>query len=1029
MAGDRATPGSAAAAFFTRAASTTVPVDRLAADLRARLEGEVRFDHGSRALYATDSSNYRQVPLGVVIPKHIPDVIAAIEAAHQHGAPLLGRGAGTSLAGQCCNEGVVIDFSKRLNRVIEVDPRTATARVEPGAVLDTLRAAAAPYGLTFGPDPATHRWCTLGGMIGNNSCGVHSVMAALYGPGPTTADNVDALNVVTYRGLRVRVGATDDDAFRQVASAGGPVADLFHRLKAFQERYADRIRREFPRIPRRVSGYNLPALLPENGFHVARALVGSESTLVTVAEATVHLIAARPHRVLVAVGFQDVFTAADHVTEVLSYRPIAVEGLDERLTEDLRRAGLDAGNLRLLPEGKGWLLVEFGADDAGEASANAAEFAAAFRRKSSALAVSVYHKAEDQERLWEIRESGLAATAHPAGDRPTWPGWEDSAVAPERFGQYLRDISRLFDRYGYHADLYGHFGQGCLHCRVDFDLQTPDGVADFRSFLLEAADLVHRYGGSLSGEHGDGQARGELLKRMFSAEMLQAFREFKSIWDPDGMMNPGKIIDADPVDAHLRLGATYNPPAARTEFRFPEDGGSFARATLRCVGVGKCRQTDAGTMCPSYMVTREEKHSTRGRARLLFEMLIGDPLDGGWNAGEVHEALDLCLACKGCKGECPVHVDMATYKAEFLSHYYRHRLRPRSAYAFGLIRRWARVASLAPRLVNTVAQMPWLRPVLAAATGMAADRRVPQFATQTFSRWFASRHRPVPMNSLPVLLWPDTFNDHFHPETLRAAVDVLERSGLRVEVPRARVCCGRPLYDYGMLDQARRQLSEIIDVLGGQIRAGVPLVVLEPSCAAVFRDELLNMLPGSEDAKRLSQQTFTLAEFLVRHDCAPLHPLTRTALVHGHCHQKAVIGTGADVQLLDRTGLDYELLDSGCCGMAGSFGFERDHYAVSMAVGERVLLPAVRAAPADTLIVADGFSCREQIAQGTGRRALHLAELLRMAMQDEPERRDRTDYATAEVLTASEIAGGALAAVGVALAIAAWQRPGVTTGR
>ena len=650
-----ATPRTQPVRLHTRTTSAdgtgSIDLHALSGDLRSAIGGEVRFDAGSRALYATDSSNYRQVPIGVVIPRHADDVERGVGVARQHGAPVLGRGGGTSLAGQCCNAAIVFDFSKEMHHVIGVDPARRIARVQPGLVLDDLRAEAGRHGLTFGPDPATHSWCTLGGMIGNNSCGVHSVMADFYGEGPTTAHNVDALEVLTYRGVRQWLGSVDGEIYRRVMSDGGPRADLLGRLKSFQQQYADLIRREFPAIPRRVSGYNLPALLPENGFHVARALVGSESTLALVLAADVHLIPAMPHRRLVVLGFDDVYAAADHVPDVLAYRPVGLEGFDNRLVRDLRATGLGAGDLRLLPEGNGWMLVEFGGAAEEEAEAAAQEFTADIRRRRPEVSVMVFDRPEDQHRIWTIRESGLAATAHVSGEHPTWPGWEDSAVPPERFGAYLRDIRALFDRHGYEADLYGHFGQGCLHCRIDFDLRSAEGIARFRAFMTEAADLVKSYGGSLSGEHGDGQARGELLDRMFSPEMLQAFREFKSIWDPDWKMNPGKVIDARPLDADLRLGTGYAPPAVSTWFQYPDDGGSFSHATRRCVGVGKCRKHESGTMCPSYMATREERHSTRGRARLLFEMLEGDPLTGQWQSEEVREALDLCLACKGCRDE------------------------------------------------------------------------------------------------------------------------------------------------------------------------------------------------------------------------------------------------------------------------------------------------------------------------------------------------------------------------------------------
>jgi FAD/FMN-containing dehydrogenase/Fe-S oxidoreductase len=964
-----------------------VDAPALARSLAQVMAGEVRFDAGSRALYATDASNYRQIPLGVIIPRDAGDVGLAIDAIRRRGAAVLGRGGGTSLAGQSCNDGVVIDFSKYMHGILSVDSASRTARVQPGVVLDKLREAAAPHGLTFGPDPATHEYCTIGGMIGNNSCGVRSVMAEFYGPGPTTAHSVEALDILLYDGTRMRVGETDESEFTRVTSGGGRAAEIYRAVKAFQERYAELIRREFPRLPRRVSGYNLPALLPESGFQIARALVGSEATLALVLEATVRLIPAMPHRTLVVLGYADVFTAADHVPDVRRFRPVGLEGFDAGLVQDLRDAGLHADDLRLLPDGAGWLLVEFGADSSEESRGHAEDFAQAMRRLPDGPTVRLFQTPEQQQKLWVIRESGLAATARVSGRDPTWPGWEDSAVPPERLGTYLRELRALMRQHGYEADLYGHFGQGCVHCRIDFDLRTADGIRNFRSFVEEAADLVHRHGGSLSGEHGDGQARGELLPRMFGAEMMQAFHEFKAIWDPDGRMNPGKILDAYPVDSNLRLGTDYDPKPVDTWFRFPEDLGSFAHATLRCVGVGKCRRTDSGTMCPSYMVTREEKHSTRGRAQLLFEMLEGDPLTTGWEGDEVAEALDLCLACKGCKGECPVQVDMATYKAEFRAHYYRHRWRPRSAHAFGRIGTWARLVARLRlgRLANAFAQTPGVGRVAKWTAGMAPARDIPAFAPQTFRQWFRARAPMPPGDRLRVILWTDTFNDHFHPETLVAATEVLEATGFHVSIPEAVLCCGRPLYDFGILDQAKARLQAIMAALDNEIRDGVPVVGIEPGCLSVFRDELVNLYPDSESAHRLRRQSVTLAELLDQHaDRLPPMRLERRAIVHGHCHHTSVMRLDPDRRLLERTGLALEVLDSGCCGMAGAFGFERDHYDVSMAAGERVLLPAVRRAPRDALIVADGFSCREQIAQSTDRRALHLAEVLRMAMQEGP---------------------------------------------
>jgi FAD/FMN-containing dehydrogenase/Fe-S oxidoreductase len=874
-----------------------------------------------------------------------------------------------------------------MNRVLEIDARRRLARVQPGTILDTLRHAAEQYGLTFGPDPSTHNHCTLGGMIGNNSCGVHSVMAQFYGPGPRTSDNVESLEVLTYDGVRLRLGETSDDELETIERGGGRRAEIYRDLKQLCHDNLEHIRNGIPDIPRRISGYNLPALLPEHGFNVAQAVVGSESTCVLVLEATVRLIPSPKARSLVVLGYPSVYEAADHVPDIMRHQPIGCEGMDDQLVKDIESVGYQSDVLRILPSGQGFLLVEFGGGSKDEADEQAHALLSDLAAQPNPPTNKLFDDPQEEQKVWKVREAGLGATAHVDRDRPTWEGWEDSAVPPEKLGVYLRKFRQLLESHGLHGDLYGHFGQGCVHTRIDFDLETAEGIRTYRSFVEAAADLVVSLGGSLSGEHGDGQSRGELLPRMFGPELMAAFRRFKEIWDPDWRMNPGKVIEPYRLDENLRLGASYAPPSLRTHFHYRNEDGSFAKATLRCVGIGECRRLEEGTMCPSFRATREEMHSTRGRARLLFEMLEGDPLRGGWQDEHVKEALDLCLACKGCKSDCPVGVDMATYKAEFLSHYYEGHRRPVSAYAFGLIHVWAELAAKAPWLVNLVTQTPGVREIAKLAAGMARERAIPAFAPFTFREWFRRREaRPTP--DATVVLWPDTFNDHFHPETAIAAVDVLEHAGFRVTIPDQPFCCGRPLYDYGLLDTAKAWLVDILAALAPAIDAGVPIVVLEPSCAAVFRDEMREILPANERAKRLSKQTFTLGEFLAdRVDPAALPRLHRRAIVHGHCHHKAVIKMDADERVLKAMELDYELLDSGCCGMAGSFGFESGHYDVSRKVGELVLLPAVRRAAAETLVIADGFSCREQIAQETDRRALHLAEVLALALRDGADRR------------------------------------------
>lgn len=942
--------------------------------LRTGTAAEVRFDDGSRALYATDASNYRQVPIGVVVPRTVDDVVAAVAVCREYRLPVLSRGGGTSLAGQCCNAAVVIDMSKYLNRILSVDPGAKTAVVEPGVVLDHLRERAEQHHLTFAPDPSTHNHNTLGGMIGNNSCGVHSIM------GGRTADNVLELEVLTYDGLRMTVGPTSEEALRDIAASPGRRGEIYHGLRALRERYEKLIRERMPDIPRRVSGFNLDELLHEKGFNVARALVGTEGTCAIVLRATLRLVDSPPARVLAVLGYTDVFAAGDHVPEVMQQGPTALEGMDRALAEDMRKSRLHAEDLALLPEGDGWLLAEFGGATTEEACAKAEGAVRALRHNGGAGDAVIYKSREETEKVWELRKSGLGATAHVPDEPLTWPGWEDAAVPPARLGDYLREFRKLLERYDYAGDLYGHFGQGCIHVRISFDFDSEAGIARYRQFVREAARLVVAYGGSLSGEHGDGQSRGELMDIMYGAEMVEAFRRFKSLWDPEWKMNPGKVVDPYPLDSDLRIrGMTGTAEKVVTFFKYPADHGHFNHALLRCVGVGECRKTDAGTMCPSYMVTREEKHSTRGRAHLLFEMLKGDVVREGWASESVKEALDLCLSCKGCKHECPVNVDMATYKAEFLHHYYQHRRRPLKAWLFGYIDRWAALGARLPALANLLLHGRHTAPLAKKLADVAPERELPRLAAPSFIDWF--RRRPVHSGGGEVILWPDTFNNYFTPEVAQAAVEVLETYGFQVMLPPEPVCCGRPLYEFGFLEEARARLRRIMRLLDEPLRRGVPVVALEPACTAVFRDELRELFPDDPKAERLGGSVYHFAEFMRRHGDGRIPKLRRAALAHMHCNHKAVLGTAADRALIEGMELDCELPDTGCCGMAGSFGYEKEKYAVSIAAGERRLLPLVRLCDADTLLIADGFSCREQIRHGTGRRALHLAEVMRLALR------------------------------------------------
>ncbi len=949
---------------------------RLESRLRATVKGEVRFDDASRALYATDASNYRQVPIGLVVPLTIDDVVATVAACHEFGAPILSRGGGTSLAGQCCNVAVVIDFSKHLRAIRSLDPATRMAEVEPGIVLDALRLEAEKHELTFAPDPATHSRCTLGGMIGNNSCGVHALM------GGKTVDNIEALDVLLYDGTRMTVGRTSEAELASIIAAGGRKGAIYAGLKRLRDTYSTLVRERFPDIPRRVSGYNLDQLLPENGFNVARALVGTEGTCVTILGATCELKDSPQHRRLVVLGFRDAFVAADHVPQVLQFKPIGLEGFDGLLVDWMLRKNLVVDDVKLLPSGRGFLLCEFGADSPEEVEGIVASFVDAARGFAVRPVIAQYTE-EQAARVWKVRESGLGASVFVPEEKSGWEGWEDSAVPPEMLGAYLRELFALIQQFGYISPMYGHFGQGCVHLRISFDLRTADGVAKYRDFIERAADIVLKYGGSFSGEHGDGQSRACLLPKMFGPELMHAFAEFKALWDPTNRMNPGKLIDPvavyDAVD-NLRIGAGYKPVAhAKTWFQFPNDEGSFSEATSRCVGVGACRRVDHGTMCPSYMATREEKHSTRGRAHLLWEMMQGNVLKGGFDNEEVHEALDLCLSCKACKTECPVNVDMAQWKSEFLAHHYEHRRHPLYHYAFGFMDKLASAASVAPRLANLPMQIAPLASLVKSALGIAQQRTLPRFTTRNFrSTWHRTHGWKPQTSAADVLLWPDTWNNYFHPDALWSAADVLGAAGYRIQVPKRHICCGRPLYDFGFLDQAKRYLQRILDEFADEIDHGIPVVMLEPSCATVFQDELVNLFPNNPRALRLSKQTVMLSEMLAKNTAGWLPPLLpgRRIVVHGHCHQKTQMTMKDDMRLLQATGATVDLLDSGCCGMAGPFGFESDKFEVSQTLAERVLLPAVRAAAVDDILVTNGFSCREAIGQNTPRHAVHLSEVL-----------------------------------------------------
>lgn len=909
---------------------------------------EILTDAATLALYTTDASNYRHVPRGVVLPESVDDVIAAVAEARARDLPVIARGGGTSVAGNACGPGLVIDTSRHVGGVLSLDPGTRLARVLPGTVLDDLQAVAAPHGLRFGPDPSTHSRCTLGGMIGNNACGSHSVAWG------RTVDVVRSLDVLLYDGTRLRVGRDEPTEGR-----------IFDELRALVRDNLAVLRKELSTWPRRVSGYGLEHLLPENGFDVAKALVGSEGTCVTVLEATVELAELPARRVLAVLGFSSDIAAADAVPSILPWSPLTVEGVDAELVAML------PGRAGDLPPGGAWLFVELAGDDPASRA----------RALAASLDLTGFAIVDDpaaQRGLWRIREEGAGLATRLADGSEAWPGWEDAAVPPERLGAYLREFKELMRSHGRRSVVYGHYGEGCLHLRLDFDLLSASGVADFRRFLEEAADLVAAHGGSLSGEHGDGQARSELLSRMYSPEMMDLFGRFKAIFDPAGRMNPGILVAPRAVDADLRVRPA--PPSIEDAvfLGYPEDRGSFGQAMRRCVGVGKCRNTSGGgVMCPSYRATREEQHSTRGRAHLLAEMINGEVITDGWRSSEVHDALDLCLSCKGCLSDCPVDVDMATYKAEFLHQHYRRRLRPASHYSMGWLPLWLRLSARAPKLANAVGRSR-LAGLVKRLGGIAPERALPTFASSPFTSSRADLRRRA-SGERRVVLWPDSFNNYLTPSVLDAAWEVLTAAGYDVVLPDRGVCCGLTWVSTGQLGVARRVLNRTLDVLAPYLEEGYEVAGLEPSCTALFRGDLPALLPGDSRASLLASRTFTFAELLERAPI-PFTALDVDAITQVHCHQHAVLGFAADESALAAARVRNTTLDSGCCGLAGNFGFERGHYEVSKAVAEDRMLPAIRATPADTVVVSDGFSCRTQIAQESGRTPVHLAELLRRAL-------------------------------------------------
>ncbi len=948
------------------------------AQLSDAISGTCDFSAASIAMYTSDASNYRQIPLGVVYPRNAEDIKITVRLCQQHGHAVLMRGGGTSQNGQCVNNAVVIDCSQFMTRVLNIDTEQCTALVEPGVVCDALKAEAQEHNLTFGPDPATHSRCTLGGMIGNNSCGPHSMLAG------KTVENVVELEILTSDGHSFWVGPTTDEEFAEIVKAGGRQAEIYTRLKALVDQHANEIRRKYPSIKRRVSGYNLDQLLPENNFNVARALVGTEGTCVSILQAKVRLVENPKHVRLVVLGFKDIFSAGDAVPSILPFSPIAMEGIDWNIVGGLNDRNLRQREVGLLPEGRAWLLVELAASTKSSADDCVNRFVLAMKNDNLVNSVLQVSNPADEKALWSIREQGASATslALNPGDTDPVVGWEDTAVDPMQLGEYLRALYKLVERYDYKTSLYGHFGDGCIHARMTFDTRTLPGVLKWRQFSQEIAKLVVQFGGSLSGEHGDGQAKAEFLPIMFGQTLVSAFKEFKSIWDPAGHMNPGKIVNPYKMDENLRYGPDYQTPTINSTLQFVDDVKGLGRASERCIGMGKCRSS-SGAMCPSYQATNEERYSTRGRAHLLHELMRGDVIQDGWNNTDIADSLEHCLSCKACKSSCPTKVDIAAYKAEFMhNHYAGTRRRPLHHYVFGFVGNWLPHAARMSNMSNFFLRGT-LGKLVRNKLSIEKSKTLPNIAAQTFASWAKTNANRVDAHfywhgneqHTPVVLWADTVNAHYSPHLLQSTLNILVQSQHQVAIAKAHFCCGRPLYEFGFLDQAKKQLNAIISQFHKNLPSNALIVVIEPSCLSVFKDEIMKLYPGNKAAIDLTARAMSLAQFLQQQDIKPARKL-KTGLLHSHCHDKSLQIDSADAKMMRSCFESVVEPEPGCCGMAGSFGLHKKTHKIGSTLFQTNLGPAIEQSHPDTFIVSNGFSCRSQISNKTHKRVYHVVEII-----------------------------------------------------
>lgn len=949
------------------------PVRALVADLDKVLRERARGDLVSRAIYATDASLYETMPLAVAFPRSAEEVEAALGVAREHRCPVLARGAGTSLAGQTVAAALVLDLSRHMTRVLSVNPEARRARVEPGAVLDHLNRAARPHGLQFGPDVATSSRATLGGMIGNNSCGSHSIVHG------KTVDHVRGVDVVLAEGERLRLAAIPRGELDAAARGGDRRSRLVAELSALVAARRGEIEARYPKIMRHVTGYNLDALLAGEEFNPASVVVGSEGTLGIVTEAELSLVERAKATVVGVVVGRDVAAVLDLVPEVLALSPSAVELIDGELLRRARANPSYAPLARFVPGEPGALLaVEFAGASAKQARAGLARL----RDALGSAEILALEEPDAQARLWSLRKAGLGLLMGMKGDAKPVAFVEDTAVAPERLGEYMRRFDKLLAARGVPAAVYGHASVGCLHIRPILDVKRDAGVSQLRELSREVAALVHEFGGAMSGEHGDGRARSLYLEQFYGPDLVAAFAEVKRAFDPLGLLNPGNIVAPRALDAELRYDRDYLHVEGSSLLDWSGDGG-FQRAVELCNGNGMCRKQDAGTMCPSYMATRDEEHSTRGRANALRAWLGGRVPAGHETEKRVAEVLDLCLECKGCRSECPSGVDMAKMKLEFMGRLRARGESRRRDRFFAQTARRLEQGSRWARLVNPLLGVDAVRRGAAWALGLDPRRPLPRPATRDFRAWFRSRKPAAEAPRGRIVLLDDTYTRYLVPHVGQAAVAVLEALGFAVELAPI-ACCGRPLLAKGFVAEARELVRANLDKLAPLANQGLTIVGLEPSCLLTFRDEALSLCPGLE-ADRVAASSVLLSELVATdHGAADFYadkPFTAHALVHGHCHQKALAPEASPCDALSLVpGIFAEEVDSGCCGLAGAFGYEKEHYDLSMAVGERVLFKAVRREEPDTVIVSDGYSCRSQIEHGTGRKALHTAELLARAL-------------------------------------------------